>query len=157
MNDIVDHLLTSLKVVSMIKEGQKVCVRNGHLTLEVQSTGVVTSVRRWINKDSRQTTVHYIKSVVTNAVTMIKNRVAADKLVEGMNEALAGIRSLIVTYADDATVAASLQVMHDRVVTELKHVRSTEPDDEHLLDDRDHVRPRNGSRGQPDQVERQVS
>jgi hypothetical protein len=86
--DIVDHLLTSLKVISMIKEGQKVCVRNGHLTLETQSTGVITSLRRWINKDSRQTTVHYIKSVIQNAVAVTKtykNQMSVEKLLTGMN------------------------------------------------------------------------
>ncbi len=123
--DIVDHLLTSLKVISMIKEGQKVCVRNGHLTLETQSTGVVTSIRRWINKDSRQTTVHYIKSVVQNSVAVsktYKNEVSVGKLLLGMSEALIGIGSLIVTYADDATVSATLQVLHDRISTELKNL-----------------------------------
>jgi hypothetical protein len=111
----------------MIKEGQKVCVRNGHLTLENQSTGVVTSFRRWINKDSRQTTVHYIKSVFSNADTMVKNQVAVEKLTVGMNEALGGIRSLVVTYADDATVAATLQVLHDRISTELKNLNEELP------------------------------
>ena len=128
--DIVDHLLTSLKVISMIKEGQKVCVRNGHLTLEIQSTGVVTSVRRWINKDSRQTTVHYIKSVIQNAIAVSKtyrNEVSVGKLLIGMNEALIGISSLVVTYADDATVSATLQVLHDRVSTELKNLNEELP------------------------------
>ena len=121
--DIVDHLLTSLKVISMIKEGQKVCVRNGHLTLEIQSTGVVTSLRRWINKDSRQTTVQYIKSVIQNALAVsktYKNQVSVGKLLIGMKEALIGISSLVVTYSDDATVSATLQVLHDRISTELK-------------------------------------
>ena len=121
--DIVDHLLTSLKVISMIKEGQKVCVRNGHLTLETQSTGVITSLRRWINKDSRQTTVHYIKSVIQNAVAVTKtykNQMSVEKLLTGMNEALIGISSLVVTYADDATVSATLQVLHDRILTSLQ-------------------------------------
>ena len=121
--DIVDHLLTSLKVISMIKEGQKVCVRNGHLTLETQSTGVVTSVKRCIHGDSRNTTVHYIKSVLHNSITVSKthrNQTSVDKITTGMTEALAGISSLIVTYADDATVSAMLQVLHDRVSTELK-------------------------------------
>jgi len=121
--DIVDHLLTSLKVISMIKEGQKVCVRNGHLTLEVQSTGVVTSVRRWINRDSRQTTVHYIKSVIQNSISVCKtskNQLSTGKLVLGMDEALIGINSLVVTYADDATISATLQVLRDRITTELK-------------------------------------
>jgi hypothetical protein len=121
--DIVDHLLTSLKVISMIKEGQKVCVRNGHLSLEVQSTGVLTSLRRWIHKDNRQTTVSYIKSVVQNALSTTKshnNDKSVVKLFRGLEEAITGINSLTVTYADDATVAATLQVLNDRIKTELQ-------------------------------------
>jgi hypothetical protein len=121
--DIVDHLLTSLKVISMIKEGQKVCVRNGHLSLEVQSTGVLTSLRRWIHKDNRQTTVSYIKSVVQNAISTTKshnNEKSVVKLFRGLEESINGINSLTVTYADDATVAATLQVLNDRIKTELQ-------------------------------------
>jgi hypothetical protein len=126
MNDseeIVDHLLTSLKVISMIKEGQKVCVRNGYLSLEVQSTGVLTSLRRWIHKDNRQTTVSYIKSVVQNALSTTKshnNEKSVVKLFRGLEEAVTGINSLTVTYADDATVAATLQVLNDRIKSELQ-------------------------------------
>ena len=126
MNDseeIVDHLLTALKVISMIKEGQKVCVRNGHLTLEIQSTGVVTSIRRWIHNDSRQTTVHYIKSVIQNSISVSKvhkNQTSINKIIVGMEESLVGINSLIVTYTEDATVTATLQVLYNRIATELK-------------------------------------
>jgi len=126
MNDseeIIDHLLTSLKVISMIKEGQKVCVRNGHLSLEVQSTGVITSFRRWINRDNRQTTVCYIKSVVHNALSITKthnNEMSVYKVVKGLEESVTGINSLTVTYMDDATVSATLQVLRDRIQTELK-------------------------------------
>ena len=114
MNDseeIIDQLLTSLKVISMIKEGQKVCVRNGHLSLENQSTGVITSVRRWINRDSRQTTVCYIKSVVQNAISITKihnNEISITKVLKSLEESVTGINSLTVTYMDDATVSATL-------------------------------------------------
>jgi hypothetical protein len=37
-----------------------------------------------------------------------------------MDEALIGINSLVVTYADDATISATLQVLRDRITTELK-------------------------------------
>ena len=126
MNDseeIIDQLLTSLKVISMIKEGQKVCVRNGHLSLEVQSTGVITSLRRWINRDNRHTTVCYIKSVVHNALSVTKthnNETSVDKVLKGLEEAVTGIKSLTVTYMHDATVSATLQVLRDRIQTELK-------------------------------------
>ena len=125
--DIIDQLLTSLKVISMIKEGQKVCVRNGHLSLEVQSTGVITSFRRWINRDNRQTTVCYIKSVVHNALSVTKthnNETSVIKVLKGLEESITGINSLIVTYMDDATVSATLQVLRDRIQTELKFVNT---------------------------------
>lgn len=121
--DIIDQLLTSLKVISMIKEGQKVCVRNGHLSLEIQSTGVLTSLRRWINKDNRQTTVCYIKSVVHNALAVTRthnNETSVVKVLKGLEESVTGINSLTVTYMDDATVSATLQVLRDRIQTELK-------------------------------------
>ena len=130
MNDseeIIDHLLTSLKFISMIKEGQKVCVRNGHLSLEVQSTGVITSFRRWINRDNRQTTICYIKSVVHNALSVTKthnNEMSVYKVVKGLEESVTGINSLTVTYTDDATVSATLQVLRDRIQTELKSTHS---------------------------------
>jgi hypothetical protein len=120
--EIIDQLLTSLKVISMIKEGQKVCVRNGHLSLETQSTGVLTSIRRWINKDNRKTTIYYIKSVVQNSISISKihkNSLSISKILAGLEESLTGINSLIVTYVDDATVAATLQVLHRRISTEL--------------------------------------
>jgi hypothetical protein len=44
-----------------------------------------------------------------------------------MNEALIGISSLVVTYADDATVSATLQVLHDRISTELKNLNEELP------------------------------
>jgi hypothetical protein len=130
MNDsaeIIDQVLTSLKVISMIKEGQKVCVRNGHLALEVQSTGLVTSFRRWINKDNRQTTLCYVKSVIQNAISIIKNHkneVSVEKVTLGLKDSISGINSLSVTYSEDATVCASLQVLRDRIQTELKLVVS---------------------------------
>ena len=49
--EFVDQILTSLKIISMIKEGQKVCVRNGLLTLEPESTGIRVAFRRWIHND----------------------------------------------------------------------------------------------------------
>jgi hypothetical protein len=117
-DDIVDHLLTSLKVISMIKEGQKVCVRNGHLTLETQSTGIITSIKRFIHGDSRNATIHYIKSVVHNSITVsktYKNQESVDKIITGLKEALIGVDRLRVTYSDDATVSATLQILYNRI------------------------------------------
>jgi hypothetical protein len=68
-------------------------------------------------------TVQYIKSVIQNAIAVSKtyrNQNSIEKIIAGMNESLAGINSLIVTYTDDATVSATLQVLHDRILTSLQ-------------------------------------
>jgi allophanate hydrolase subunit 1 len=67
--------------------------------------------------------VSYIKSVVQNALSTTKshnNEKSVVKLFRGLEEAVTGINSLTVTYADDATVAATLQVLNDRIKSELQ-------------------------------------
>ena len=71
--EFVDQILTSLKVISMIKEGQKVKVRDGLLTLEVYSSGVMTGIRRWIHNDNRTTTLRYIRNTVIQAISIFNN------------------------------------------------------------------------------------
>ena len=107
----VDQILTSLKVIGKIKEGQKVRVRNGLLSLEVQSTGIITSITRWIHSDNRYSTIRYIKNVVTHAMELPKS----NKIQEALKGTLSGLSSLAVTYGDDAGITATIDVMSDRI------------------------------------------
>ncbi len=108
--EFVDQILTSLKVISMIKEGQKVKVRDGLLSLEVHSTGIMTGVRRWINKDNRLTTLRYIRNTVIQAITLNDIRVKG-----ALKEAVNGLNCLSITYGDDAGVTAAIDVIKDRI------------------------------------------
>ena len=120
--DFVDQILTSLRVVSMIKEGQKVCIRNGTLTLEVKSTGVSTAVRRWINNDSRQNTLRYIRNIISNALDLSSihgDEETIQKISAALSDCLTGLGCLTVTYSDDASVTATIEVMCDRIKTHI--------------------------------------
>jgi hypothetical protein len=117
-DDLVDQVLTSLKIVAMIKEGQKVCIRNGLLTLETHSTGVQVAIRRWINRDNRQSTLSYIKNVVNNAfdiASMHQSDATVEKLKSALTNCILGLGCLAVTYNDDASITASIEVMQDRI------------------------------------------
>ena len=121
-DDFVDQILTSLRVISMIKEGQKVCIRNGALTLEVKSTGLTTALRRWVHNDSRQNTLRYIKNIVSNALEvtcMHGDEDTTGKLSSALTDCLTGLGCLAVTYNDDASVAATIEVMSDRIKTHI--------------------------------------
>jgi hypothetical protein len=118
MSEHVDQVLTSLKVISMIKEGQKVCVRNGLLDLEPKSTGLYVALKRWLNSDNRHTTIMYIKNVVNNALEISK-LYTDEKISEALVECLTGLSSLLVTYGTDASVTATIQVIQNRIKKEL--------------------------------------
>jgi hypothetical protein len=112
--EFVDQVLTSLRVISMIKEGQKVKVRDGHLSLETHSTGIITGIRRWINRDNRVTTLRYIRNAVIQGVSLY-NTSKDERVKQGLMGALNGLTSLSVTYGDDAGVTAAIDVIRDRI------------------------------------------
>jgi len=121
----IDQILTSLKIISMIKEGQKVCVRNGLLSLEPTSTGIPVAIRRWINNDSRQSTLAYIKNVVNNALdvcNILTDHETIEKLSKSLNDSSTGLGSLAVTYEKDVPIVATIQVMQDRIKTNLENL-----------------------------------
>ena len=97
----------------MIREGQKVSVRDGVLRLEYSSSGVWSAVKRWIFNDSRQVTMTYIQNIVLNAL----DRKVPTKYLE---EALQGLNALKVTYSKDVTVVARLKVLEENIQDYLK-------------------------------------
>ena len=67
------NIITSLKIVSMIREGQKVSIRNGTIHMDRTSEGMYSAARRWYYQDSRYKTYNYIKNLVLSAVAIYKN------------------------------------------------------------------------------------
>lgn len=126
----VDQLLTSLKIISMIKEGQKVCVRNGLLTLEPRSTGLVVAIKRWIHNDNRQVTIQYVKNIITSGLDVLRihgDPTIIEKLKQGIIAATIGLNCLSITYSEDATVTATVEVLIERIdlIKNSKRIEST--------------------------------
>lgn len=113
-DQFIDQVLTSLKIIGRIKEGQKVCVRDGLIHIEPKSSGVISSLKRWIHGDNRFTTLSYIKNVVNNALDLCKVCSEQD-LRDALNESIVGLSSLAVTYGTDAATLATIEVLQDRI------------------------------------------
>ncbi len=120
--DFIDQILTSLKVISMIKEGQKVKLRNGLLDLEPSSSGFRVAVRRWMHNDNRHTTILYIKNVISNAmeIILIKHN-QSDKLQKALIDCVTGLGALAVTYGEDASVTATLHVLQEHIKSKINN------------------------------------
>ena len=121
-DEFVDDILTSLKIISSIKEGQKVCVRNGLLVLEINSTGVIPAVKRFIYGDNRELTVRYVKNVVHNAVSVIKHVKNPEEVITALAEAILGLKRLEVTYSTDIATVSTIQVLVERIELEVKNL-----------------------------------
>ncbi len=92
----------------MIREGQKLSVRDGVLRLEHSSTGIVAAMKRWLYNDSRHVTLTYVQNIILNGL---------DKRapVKYLKEALEGLNSLKVTYSEDVTIVARLTVLEEKI------------------------------------------
>lgn len=107
------EILTCLKIISMIREGQKVYVRDGVLRLERHSSGLLSAFKRWLSGDSRYITMTYIQNVILNALDRSTD-------VKYLEEALSGLNALKVTYSDDVTVVARLTVLEEKIQLYIK-------------------------------------
>jgi len=120
--DIIDQILTSLRIISWIEKGQKVAIRKGLLELEQQS-GLRVAVKRWINNDSRHNTLVYIKNVINNALDVCQKHTCDDtrlEIREALGDSIIGINNLTVTYQLDLPIVASLQILQERTQSYLK-------------------------------------
>ena len=97
----------------MIREGQKISVRDGILHLEMSPPGMWTSVRRWLFSDSRHVTMIYIQNIILNAL----DRRVHHKHLE---ETLHGLNALKVTYTEDVAIVAKLTVLEEKVMDHIK-------------------------------------
>lgn len=118
-DELIDEVLTSLKIIGSIKEGQKVCVRNGLLTLEQRSNGFLPAIKRFIYGDNREITIRYIKNVVHNALSIL-NATKNDEVLKHLNEAVVGLQRLEVTYVADVATVSAIQVLVTRVQREIE-------------------------------------
>jgi hypothetical protein len=100
-----DHVFVSLKVISGLQEGQKLSTRNGLLSIDRKASPLL----RWLNGDNRSTTLMFIGSVVNEALLC--------GCRDELKEAVLGIESLKVTYAEDSAFVAGVEVILKRIAT----------------------------------------
>ncbi len=137
-DSFVDQILTSLRIISLIKENQKVCVRDGFIILESKSTGVMPAVRRWLNRDNRTKTISYIQNVINHALEITKTHTdteTIEKLKQGIRNSVIGLKSLGVTYNTDAATSARITVLEERILSNINdssNVSRTNGQTEHI-------------------------
>ena len=130
MNGTTLDLFTDLEVLSMIKEEDKLCIRDGHITIEKKAHPIKTAVRRWAYNDSRRLTIMHINTLITQSLQICsENRNDIEKLwiieqfCKHFTYTLEGLSNLKKTYIDDSAIVARLNVICAMLIEEIEKIK----------------------------------
>jgi nucleoid-associated protein YejK len=130
-------LFTDLEVLSMIQQDDKLCVRDGRISIEKKSHPMTIALRRFFNNDNRRLTMMQINSIISQSLQACKDirndpekLWATEQFCNHFSNVLAGLKNLKMTYSDDSAVVARLNVISAMLLEEistLKNARASEP------------------------------
>ena len=149
-HEVDDHeissILHSLKVLSAIKENDKVCTRKGIYLHKCDSgRSVLQPFSRWMYSEDRKSNLSAIDAIFSRAVdcccnllkireelkesdsvqvllSLIENKQMIKRLQAEMNNALKGVRHLSVTYVSDSHSMATIALLDDTVTDRLERI-----------------------------------
>lgn len=127
----LSDLFTDLQILSMIKEDDKLCVRDGHIAIEQRTHPVKIAVRRWYHNDSRRTMIMEINKIVSQSLSTCKDlqndtekQWHLEQFKKHFSNIKLGLDNLKRTYHDDATIVARLDVLNDMLEEEVNKLNS---------------------------------
>lgn len=135
--DKTDRVIINLKVLATLKEGERVCVRNGQFSL--YSIGWGQSLTRWFYKENRWLNFEDVQNVFNEAICILNTYMnmavqvdnnaphappnapltAVDNVARELTSAMNGLVQLRKTYCDDPLMVATLDVLIERAQTEV--------------------------------------
>lgn len=140
INDSLRTVTVNLKVVAQIKEGDRLSINsNRPHTLAIQPAGWLTACSRWYRSESRSQCVEIIGKLVDDTKRIITimltnyfpdsgNSTLNDKadglirvtdLFKDLKNAIEGMNRLQVTYRQDSTTVAYIQLAIDEAQREI--------------------------------------
>lgn len=129
INDsFIDDIITNLKIIGLIEPNNKLSIKNGHLKLDKLDN--LQFIRRWLNRDSREQTIIFLKNIIKNVSELIhrlENFTESDKnwvlkrIVCELESVEIGIKNLKTTYIDDSFIIVNL----DNILCKLKEIVKT--------------------------------
>ena len=119
----LEDLITDLKVLSLLKENGRLCLRDGNLSIEPQlenkenilltwGSYASLALRRWWNQDNRRSAMLKVQSIIMKCYDVVQKLDTKERedLSTLCHEASKGLTHLQQTYKHDAAVSARLSV-----------------------------------------------
>ena len=94
IEDTFDNIITNLKILSLLQVNEKLSIHKGHLQIDKIK---FQSIKRWLNKSSRDIILIYLKELVKN-IKLLK-KLKLNKIY--IEKAKSGLLNLQTTYTND--------------------------------------------------------
>lgn len=153
-NDKLDKLLLELKIISNIKEYDKICVRDN---IMIDTPYLLQSVARTYNGDSREKSIKYIQKIIEEIFEILDNLLEEAKKpitpqasihyysnkgqIESVNfkdetitiyqktnqnltESISGLQNLKITYLNDISTTAKLDMLIVKIQNRINKINS---------------------------------
>jgi hypothetical protein len=139
--DFVDSTIANLKVIGMVTQNGRLCVRKGQLCLE--RSDHAQGMRRWVHGDSRDVTLAHVRNTISNAGRILlggrgpppspspsptpssgdqsagehARRWTEQRISAELSRCEIGLQNLKATYMDDSVMVANLGVIIERITS----------------------------------------
>ena len=108
--ELVDNIITNLKILSLVNKDDKLCIRKGHL--QIDKASYFRFIKRYYYNDSRYSTIEFLKKIVNN----MKGLKGFSLSEETIHKIEIGINNLQISYSNDPVMIAIL----DNLLNKLK-------------------------------------
>ncbi len=131
-----ENLMTSLKVISQVKQNEKVATMEEVVRIE-DPNAWFKSLRRWYNSESREKNIESISRIIDTAFSQLEllqqkrstsNQIFMVRLQQELNNAISGLTNLRCTYEHDSVTRSRIDLLIERIGDTLEHLKS--PNDE---------------------------
>lgn len=130
MEGLNDNLI-KLRIIASLGPQERLRIhRDGSVSLD-KSHNILNSLVRWWCGDSRQRTIQYVRSTLSDAVRHVCQMSEQGRsedialLCQELRASLDGVENLKKTYIDDVQIVSLLDVIQKQVEYHLKKVEST--------------------------------
>jgi hypothetical protein len=120
MDKCIDDNLTDLHIISLIKEGVKIYVRNGRIAHQQPKGENVLqnmwgSTKRWFYNDNRRSGVDEIYNIVKQGIKIVQglesDKFYCKKYIELLPKVIEGINNYKKTYSEDSYMQSRCNVI----------------------------------------------
>ena len=125
--------ITRLKFISTFQPGEKINTGLMH----IESNSILTSIKRTINGESRNTTLQFISNTIERSFEIIQTlsfseqyseKIICTNIITDMIKAVYGLKNIQKTYKDDKIFVCTIETIIDSIEAKCMEIKLKKPD-----------------------------